>query len=99
MVREILDKLGFRQKQLLQEVELSQEAKQIWESPLVQEFFQKAEASILSKWKDSPDDAIDVRERLFVIHGILRNFQQHFKGYLINGEFAEKELEKIMKNS
>jgi hypothetical protein len=65
----------------------------------MQEFFQKAEENILQAWRDSPVDAVDKREGLFVIYGILKNFKAHFHKYLVDGQFAEKELEKMIREA
>lgn len=87
----------FRKKQLcIEAIELSAEAKAIADSPLVQEFFTKAEQSVLDMWKQTPDDALEARERLFLVNKLLGNFKQHFNAYLVNGQFAERQLQEII---
>jgi len=82
----------------LKEIQVSEESRQILESPLVREFFQKAEQVVIDRWKSTPDDAVEARERLFVINGLLKNFRQHFECYIVNGQFAEKQLEEMVKS-
>jgi hypothetical protein len=86
-----------RKQQLIKEIELSSEAKAIWESPLVQAFFADAEAAAYRAWQSTPCDAYEARERLYVVDGILRNFKDFFKGHLAQGQFAERALEEIVK--
>lgn len=86
-----------RKQQLIKEVELSAEAKQIRDSPLVQSFFADAEAKAYQAWQSTPDDAYEARERLYLMCAMLRNFKQYFDGYLAQGQFAERALEEIIK--
>lgn len=86
-----------RKQQLIKEVELSAEAKQIRDSPLVQSFFADAEAKAYQAWQLTPDDAHEARERLYLMCAMLRNFKQYFDGYLAQGQFAERALEEIIK--
>jgi len=53
---------------------------------------------VIDRWKSTPDDAVEARERLFVINGLLKNFRQHFECYIVNGQFAEKQLEEMVKS-
>jgi hypothetical protein len=91
----MLDFLRRKQK-CVKEIEIAEEARQILNSPMVQDFFKKAEDAIVEKWKSAPDDAIDARERLFVLHGMLNKFKGHFNTFIINGQFAEKQLDAII---
>jgi len=86
-----------RKQQCIKEIELSAEAKVILDSPLVQDFFAKAEAAAYERWRATPDEAVDVRERLYALDGMLRNFKQYFIGFIANGQFAERQLEEIIK--
>lgn len=87
-----------RKQQCLKEIELSEEAKTILNSPMVQDFFAKAEANAYKAWQETPDDALEARERLYLMNGMLRNFRQYFEGFVANGQFAERTLEEIIKN-
>jgi len=87
-----------RKQQCIKEVELSAEAKIILDSPLVQDFFAKAEAAAYEQWNNTPDDAWVARERLYLMNGMLRNFKQYFTGFIANGQFAERQLEEIIKS-
>lgn len=87
----------FRKKQqCIEAIEMSAEAKAIAEAPIIKEFFDKAESAILDAWRQTPDAAQDVRERLFLVNKILDNFKQHFNAYLVNGQFAERQLKEII---
>ena len=86
-----------RKQQLIKEIELSAEAKQIRDSPLVQSFFTDAESTMYKSWQSAPDDAYEARERLYLMSVMLRNFKQYFEGYLAQGQFAERALEEIVK--
>lgn len=93
----LLTDLFKKKQQCVEAVQVAAEAQAILNSPLVQEFFTKAEASMMAQWKTTPDDAVDARERLYALIKILGNFKAHFDGYVINGKFAEYELEAIVK--
>lgn len=69
----------------------------ILDSPLVQEFFRQAQSRIIESWQASPDEAKEARERLFVISGMLRNFHQWFEHFIVNGKFAENQLEEMIR--
>lgn len=86
-----------RKQQLIKEVELSAEAKQIRDSPLMQSFFADAEAKAYQAWQSTPDDAYEARERLYLMCAMLRNFKQYFEGYMVQGQFAERALEEIIR--
>ena len=86
-----------RKQQLIKEVEMSVEAKQIRDSPLVQSFFAEAESKAYQSWQSTPDDAYEARERLYLMCAMIRNFKQYFDGYLAQGQFAERALEEIIK--
>ena len=64
---------------------------------MIQEFFHQAQARIIESWQTSPDDAKEARERLFVISGMLRNFRQWFEHFIVNGKFAENQLEEMIR--
>jgi len=61
----------------------------------VQGFLQGKRQQILAAWAKSSDIDIDGRERLYALNKILDDFEQSFKGYIANGEFASRELEAI----
>lgn len=86
-----------KKQQCIEAIQVSAEARAILDSPMVKEFFAKAESSVLEKWKQTPDDAFDARERLFLVNKMLENFRQYFEGFIVNGKFAEKQLEEIIK--
>jgi hypothetical protein len=92
----IADLLG-RKQRCMKDIELSEEAQMVRNSPLVSDFFDKAEAAILSRWKDTPDDAIEARERLYLMNGMLRNFKSYFETFVINGQFAQHQLDEIIR--
>lgn len=86
-----------RKQQLIKEVEVSTEAKQIRDSPLIQAFFTEAETKAYQAWQSTPDDAYESRERLYLMCAMLRNFKQYFEGFIVQGQFAERALEEIIK--
>lgn len=86
--RENLDKAARR----------GQEAKRIMDSEIVQETFENMEKGFMQAMMQTEGDEHSVRERIYLMNRLLREFKQQFTTTLANGKFASEELLEILRN-
>lgn len=79
-----------------QELDLSEQARQLIENPLLQQFFADTEQRMVTVWKNSKPEDIDGREQVFRYLAVLQDFRAYLTRYLADPAFAEAELERMM---
>jgi hypothetical protein len=85
------------QDKLRDQADRGADAEHIKNHPLVKKTFEDMEAQIEKAWKSSGPDDQEIRERAFLMHRLLKNFQQFFIVTIANGEAAHNELLSITK--
>jgi len=75
----------------------AKEASAVLDNELYKEAFAKLEAEYVGVWKNSPDDAYDLRDEAYRALKNLDRTRQHLENVINTGKMANKELDSIAK--
>ena len=89
------DLLDHRRREFHQDLELSSNARRLLAEPLIQQFFERAEASLLREWMVSERDDKDYREKIYYFVHLTREFREFFEHFLAGEQFAIQQLKEM----
>lgn len=95
---QMFDLSMFKRNDLEKIIKMSNEAKMILESEVVNKFFDDTEKFFYNKIIESKIDEVSVRENAYRYINILRKFKEHFELYVKCGEEAKTVLYSNLEN-
>lgn len=88
-----------REQRLRNQQQKGREAKEILDTPIVQQAFEDIEKRITEAWKDASAKDEELVKRCKYTMDAYKSVREYFQEYVIKGENAKKELLNLEKES
>lgn len=87
----------FDRNKLEHDIELGNKASEIYNEPIVQNFFREVRQKTIESWEKSHDTDIEGREKAYLFLKILGGFENVFRVAMDTGKISASTLDKLQK--
>lgn len=77
---------------LEEEVIRAEKARQVLQDPMVLDALNDIETAVISQWHECPVKDQDMRERLWMMYGVSKQFRKILQSHIETGELAKAQL-------
>lgn len=82
------------QTKLREQIDRGAGAQKLLDSPILKDAFDSIEKEISEGWQNSQADEKEQRENAYFMHRAVKSLRDKLKGYVSQGGYAQKQLEK-----